>query len=80
MVSRTYLTPSLVPKPSLAPVFDCFQYAKTDESYYVILATGDVKDSRHGDIHIYISGYGVAEETRQVPAERRVLLLEHNQL
>ena len=56
MVSRTYLTPSLVPKPSLAPVFDCFQYAKTDGSYYVIRATGDVKDSRHGDIHIYISG------------------------
>ena len=56
-----YERSSLVPRPSPAPVFDRLQYAKTEpeglpgESYHVIPATGDVTDSRHGDIFTFIS-------------------------
>ena len=32
------------------------------------------------EIYIYISSYREAKETRQVPAERQVVPLEHNQV
>ena len=56
------------------PSFDHLQYGKTEgeglgESYYVICGTADVKGSRQGyiHIHIYISSYRKASETRQTP-------------
>ena len=42
--------------------------------------THDVTGSRHKHVHTYISSYRWTRETRQVPAERPVLSLEHNQV
>ena len=76
--------PSLVPRPSLlGSSFWSLAVCKNEarrpgESYHVICDMADVTDSRHEGI--FISSYREAGQTRQVPAERQVLPLEHNQL
>ena len=76
--------PSLVPWPSsLGSSFWSLAVCKNEarrpgESYHVICDMADVTDSRHEGI--FISSYREAGQTRQVPAERQVLPLEHNQL
>ena len=73
---------SLVPRPSLAPVFDRLQYAKTEGEGLanLIRGTHDVTGFRHEDMFIYISSYREARQTRQVPAKRQVLPLQHTRI
>ena len=74
----------LILRPSLPPVFDRLQCAKTERG--LVNLTTDLwhtwcyrfQTQRH--IHTSISSYRWTRETRQVPAERPVLSLEHNQV
>ena len=70
-------TPSLVPGPSHRPVFDRLQYVKMEGEGLVNLTTWS---TAHMMSWVLDTRKYEARGTRQVPAERQVLPLEHNRV